>query len=76
MKSFTVVQMVVVAVLLTGCASVFQDPLRSAYEAGEISDEEYHALVAERDQAFARNSPAHTEFLHFRLENQSKLPPW
>ena len=76
MKPFAFVQMFIVAMLLSGCASVFHDPLRNAYEAGEISDDEYQALLAERDEAFARSSPAHSEFLQTRLENQSKLPPW
>ena len=46
---------------LVGCASVFHDPLESAYNRGELSREEYEKLSHQQEDKLARSSPAYWE---------------
>lgn len=76
MKYGVAMMLSALVLVLQGCALCRPDPLRTAYEEGQISSEEYQARCLERDEALARQSPAHSELLHSRLDNQSRLPPW
>jgi len=59
---------------MAGCASLFEDPLQTAYESGEISSrEEYERLRLERDEALARRAAAHWELQQTFSEHHSKL---
>lgn len=58
---------------MAGCASLFEDPLQTAYESGEISSQEYERLRLERDEAMARRAAAHWELQQTFSEHQSKL---
>jgi len=46
---------------LVGCASVFHDPLESAYSRGELSRDEYDQLSRQHEEELARSSPAYWE---------------
>jgi hypothetical protein len=75
MRVLSAIAFIVATLFLQGCAALFDDPLRAAYRAGEISREEYEARCLERYESLARRSAAHSELLHACHANQSKLPP-
>jgi hypothetical protein len=60
--------------LLSGCRSLFADPLEAAYRSGSISTEEYNARRQVREERLARAAPAHWELRQLITQNQSKLP--
>ena len=58
---------------LTGCSSIFHDPLQASYQSGEISQEEYARQSQEVEQGLARTSPAYWERQQTAEENRSQL---
>lgn len=73
MKGVRTIVLFGLVTVAAGCASLFQDPLQSAYESGEISSQEYEQLRLERDEALARRAPAHWELQQMFSEHHSKL---
>lgn len=73
MKHVSAISLLALALILTGCASLFSDPLQSAYESGQISKEEYETRRLERDEAMARKAPAHWQLQQSLSECHSKL---
>ena len=61
MKCFVSILLLLSLHGLCGCASIFRDPLHSAYTNGEISKEEYERLSRQKEEELARTSPAFWE---------------
>ena len=74
MKASSAILLFIGALVFTGCTSLFTDPLKVAYEAGEISREEYELGCVERDEALARDSSAHWELQQIISQNRANLP--
>lgn len=75
MKSLHAITLFACVLLVSGCASMWSDPLRAAYDSGEISKEEYEARELEQEEALARSAPAYWELQYTISENRSSLPP-
>ena len=52
---------------------MFGDPIKAAYESGEISKEEYEALSRDKEASLAREDPAYWELDHTVSQARAKL---
>jgi len=76
MRIIFVILLAGTAVCLSGCSSLFSDPLRTAYESGEISKEEYERRSREQEQSLARSSPAYWQREQTAAQNRAQLNPY